>query len=107
MTLEEFLAALPALTQQFVWFEDELGQLRAHDVRMGADVDAVEHSTITALAEVRTGVVYCCMREFDKAAEALGLSLEDAMEITSAEDLDSKHVPLLAKKLREAVGVQP
>ena len=107
MTIEEFLAARPTLAQKFVWFEDELGQLRAHDVRTHAEVDAVEHSTITALAQVRLGQGYDCMLAWDKATEALGLSLEDAMAIVSAEDHDAHQSRALARQLREAVGVQP
>ena len=106
MTLEEFLAALPALEQKFVWFNDELGQLRGFGPSANAQHGGCEHNTMTALAEVRTGQVFCCILEWDTAAEALGLSLEDATEIVSAEDQDSHGDPGLAQALRRAVGMK-
>ena len=105
MTIKEFLAALPPLRERFVWYTDDLGQLRGFGPSANAQHGGCEHSTMTALAEVRTGQVFCCILEWDTAAEALGLSLEDATNIVSAEDQDSHCDPMLAKKLREAVGV--
>ena len=106
MTIKEFLAALPPLRERFVWYTDDLGQLRGFGPSANAQHDGCEHSTMTALAEVRTGQVFCCVLEWDKAAEALGLSLEDATEVVSAEDQDSHGDLGLAQALRRAVGVK-
>ena len=102
MTLADFLAALPDLKEHSVWYENELGQLRAFI----PGPTGTEHSTITALCEVRKGWIYDCIVEWDEAADALGLSLEDASAIVSAEDCDSRCDAPLARALRQAVGVQ-
>ena len=107
LTLPEFLAALPLLRDRFVWYIDDLGQLRGFGPSANIQHGGCEHSTITALAEARTRQVFCYVLEWDKAAKALGLSLEDASEIVSAEDLDSRHDPRLAYALRNAAGVEP
>ena len=96
MTLQEFLEALSSIRQRFIFFEDDLGQLRGFGPSANAQHGGCAHSTMTALAEVRTGQVFCCILEWDTAAEALGLSLEDAMEVTSAEDVDRHFDPKLA-----------
>ena len=102
MTLADFLAALPALRERFVWYADELGQLRAHI----PGPEGAQHSTITALCDVRTGQRYDPLLDWDNAAGALGLTLEDAAAIVSAEDRDWRHDTQLAQALRSAVGVE-
>lgn len=101
MTLADFLAALPDLTERYAFYDDEIGELRA----FVADGSGHVHSALTALAEAQTGVRYDPCVEWDIAARALGLSPEDASAIVSAEDRDLKHDQDLARALRQAVGV--
>ncbi len=105
MKLNEFLHALSEIRERYVWIEDECGRLRARGTSTAAQVEGLEYSTITALAEVRTGRTYCCVLEWDDAAKALGLSLDDALAITEVEDQDSGHDKALARRLRIVVGV--
>ena len=100
MTQAEFLVALTDLKDACGWQEDDLGQLRGYTYFSGAEDD-----TITALAYFQLRKTYCPYLQWDRAASALGLSLEDASAIVSAEDRDSRHDPALARALREAVGL--
>lgn len=101
MTITEFLSALPALRDQYVWYEDTLGQLRAPI----PGPDGTEHSPMTALAETRLGVRYAVFLEWEHAAQHLGLTPDDAARLVSAEDQDRHHSPVLAAQLRQALGV--
>lgn len=102
MSMDAFLAALPPLAALYHWYEDEHGQLRATI----AGIQGGTHSTITALAEVRTSTQYDLNMSWEDAARALGLALEDASAITSAEDQDLRHDGRLAQRLRRAVGLR-
>ena len=98
MTLPEFLDALTASAAIFAWYDDDIGQLRAWTA-------GTEHDALTAVAYYQLGATYCPYLQWDRAASALGLSLDDASAIVSAEDRDSRHDPALARALRAAVGL--
>jgi hypothetical protein len=103
MTINEFLAALGLLTETgWSWYETDGGELRG--TRNEGDI-LIEASPLTALAMHTTGQVYSFYTEWDSAAEVLGLSLEDASAVVSAEDQDRHHNFILAQGLRTILGV--
>ena len=103
MTIPDFLTALPDLKDHFVPYLDELGMLRCRARHPTAA--APLHTPLTALCVLRYGVHYDPLRDWDRAALALGLSLRDASEIVSGEDNDRHAQPGLALALRQALGV--
>jgi hypothetical protein len=103
MTLREFLDALPALQENYAWDDDSMGMLRGFGHILGHA--RATHNTITALAQLRTCLDFDPLVDWDKAAEALGLCLDAASEVISAEDRDMRHDPRLATALRYAVGM--
>lgn len=100
MTIPEFLAALTDMKDRYVWYEDAYGQLRA---RIPGS-EGGDYTPMTALAEVRTGVRYDPLMDWDKAADILELTLEDASALVFAEDRDMRSAPALVRALRQAVG---
>jgi len=101
MTLTAFLAAVPNLVERYVWYEDDLGQLRG--VSPG-NLDH-EYTTMTALAREKTGIDYDPLLHWEQAANDLGLDPQDAAKIVSAEDMDRHAGPVLGQALRSAVCI--
>ena len=62
---------------------------------------------MTALVYAQTGKLWEYTVDWEQAGITLGLTLEDAMQLVSAEDGDNHAEALLARALREAVGVAP
>ena len=101
MTIDEFLGALANLRERYVWYADDLGALRAF---LPPPVSA-EHSPMTALAYAQTGEEWDFAVDWEHAALAIGLTLEAAMRLVSAEDGEATQLAL-TRALREAVGLK-
>src|SRR5262245_42897246 len=99
MTIPDFLAALPQVKARYHWHTDELGAVRG-------TAHGMVYTPLTALCEVRTGVYYEPMLDWDRAGLALGLAIEDASEVVSDEDADACHDPVLAQAIRAVLGVR-
>lgn len=106
MTLDECVRALAGLQAHVIFFVDDMGMLRGIGRASTCVLAGAHYCPLTALASARhPGQWWNEYLDWQRAAEALGLTLADASALVSAADNDRHADPALARALRVAVGI--